>query len=279
MLIPTIIGMSILIFVMMRLLPGDIVDAMVGMDATVSDEARQSLRESFGLADPWPVQYVRWMGELLQGDLGTSFRSREPISTQLLRALPITLQLAVLAIVMSVVVAIPLAGMLGIPATPSMRVRVVRRGAGAVRFALDEAALGMPAADAAFSARADATLSVAGARRRGWRDALPLPGRRGRAHRAHHHQAPVEDDDDGDCGGAAACAPALAATVSFYARVRLPAAAAAVPAAVLRPAAALIARAVLGAALPAFLSGIAADYATWAVGGQRGGVAKSGAGR
>lgn len=107
-LVPTLIGMSILIFVMMRLLPGDIVDAMVGMDSTVTDEAKQQLRESFGLADPWPVQYVKWMGEILRGDLGTSFRSREPITDQLLRALPITLELAILAILMSIPVAIPL---------------------------------------------------------------------------------------------------------------------------------------------------------------------------
>ena len=107
-LIPTLIGMSILIFVMMRLLPGDIVDAMVGMDSTVTDEAKQQLRESFGLADPWPVQYATWMGNVLKGDLGTSFRSREPITDQLLRALPITLELAILAILMSIPVAIPL---------------------------------------------------------------------------------------------------------------------------------------------------------------------------
>jgi peptide/nickel transport system permease protein len=107
-LIPTLIGMSMLIFVMMRLLPGDIVDAMVGMDSTVTDEAKQELREAFGLADPWPVQYTRWMGEILRGDLGTSFRSREPITDQLLRALPITLELAFLAILISIPVAIPL---------------------------------------------------------------------------------------------------------------------------------------------------------------------------
>ena len=107
-LIPTLIGMSLLIFVMMRLLPGDIVDAMVGMDSTVTDEAKEELRAAFGLTDPWPVQYTRWIGEILRGDLGTSFRSREPITDQLLRALPITLELAFLAILMSIPVAIPL---------------------------------------------------------------------------------------------------------------------------------------------------------------------------
>jgi peptide/nickel transport system permease protein len=107
-LIPTLIGMSLLIFVMLRLLPGDIVDAMVGLDSTITPEAKEALRVSFGLADPWPVQYVRWIGELLRGDLGTSFRSREPITDQLIRALPITLELAFLAIFMSIPVAIPL---------------------------------------------------------------------------------------------------------------------------------------------------------------------------
>lgn len=108
MLIPTLIGMSLLIFVMLRMLPGDIVDALVGLDPTITEEAKNELRDSFGLNDPWPIQYGRWIGELLQGDLGTSFRSREPIANQLWRALPITLELAFLAIVLSVVVAIPL---------------------------------------------------------------------------------------------------------------------------------------------------------------------------
>lgn len=107
-LIPTLIGMSLLIFVMMRLLPGDIVDAMVGMDSTVTEEAKAEMRAAFGLSDPWPVQYTKWIGGILQGDLGTSFRSREPITAQLLRALPITLELAFLAILMSIPVAIPL---------------------------------------------------------------------------------------------------------------------------------------------------------------------------
>jgi peptide/nickel transport system permease protein len=107
-LIPTLIGMSLIIFVMLRLLPGDIVDAMVGMDPTITEEAKYDLRTSFGLNDPWPIQYIKWLGEILTGDLGTSFRSREPITDQLLRALPITVELAALAILMSIPVAIPL---------------------------------------------------------------------------------------------------------------------------------------------------------------------------
>lgn len=107
-LIPTLLGMSFLIFVMVRLLPGDIVDALVGLDPTVTDQEKYELREVFGLNDPWPIQYGKWLWEMGQGDLGTSFRSREPISEQIWRALPITVELAVLAIIFSIIVAIPL---------------------------------------------------------------------------------------------------------------------------------------------------------------------------
>jgi len=107
-LVPTLIGMSFLIFAMVRLLPGDIVDALVGLDPTFTEEQKNVLRESFGLNDPWPIQYAKWLGGMVQGDFGTSFRSREPITEQILRALPITLELAILAIVFSIIVAIPL---------------------------------------------------------------------------------------------------------------------------------------------------------------------------
>lgn len=107
-LVPTLIGMSFLIFAMVRLLPGDIVDALVGLDPTFTEEEKNVLRESFGLNDPWPIQYAKWVGGMVQGDFGTSFRSREPITEQILRALPITIELAILAIVFSIIVAIPL---------------------------------------------------------------------------------------------------------------------------------------------------------------------------
>ncbi|MEZ4869751.1 MAG: ABC transporter permease [Caldilineaceae bacterium] len=107
-LLPTLVGMSFLIFAMVRLLPGDIVDALVGMDPTITEEQKFELRGSFGLNDPWPVQYVKWVGGIFQGDLGLSFRSREPITDHLVRALPITIELALLSILLSIVVAVPL---------------------------------------------------------------------------------------------------------------------------------------------------------------------------
>jgi peptide/nickel transport system permease protein len=108
MLIPTLLGMALLIFVMVRLLPGDFVDALVGADSTISAESKEALRASYGLSEPLPVQFARWIGELARGELGVSFRTGQPIGKILRSSLPITLELAVLSLLLSVVVAIPL---------------------------------------------------------------------------------------------------------------------------------------------------------------------------
>ncbi len=107
-LVPTLIGMSIIIFTMVRLMPGDIVDELVGIDNQVTPEAKAELRRAFGLDDPIPVQYVKWVYQISQGDLGRSYRTRQPITEQLVRALPVTIELALLALSVSVVVAVPL---------------------------------------------------------------------------------------------------------------------------------------------------------------------------
>jgi peptide/nickel transport system permease protein len=108
MLVPTLIGMSLLIFLMLRLLPGDIVDILVGPDAQADTAARAKLREAMGLSDPLYLQYLKWLGDLLTGDPGTSLRSGKPVSELLANALPITIELAVLAVIMATVVAVPL---------------------------------------------------------------------------------------------------------------------------------------------------------------------------
>jgi peptide/nickel transport system permease protein len=108
MLIPTLVGMSILIFLMLRLLPGDVVDIMMGTDAQAGTEARERLRESLGLADPLPIQYINWVGGMFQGDFGESLRTGRPVVDILLSALPITVQLAFFAVLIAVVVAVPL---------------------------------------------------------------------------------------------------------------------------------------------------------------------------
>jgi peptide/nickel transport system permease protein len=107
-LFPTLFGMSLLVFCMLRLLPGDIVDLMTGGDIPASAETKARLRSAFGLDQPIPVQYVNWISHVVRGDFGTSFRSGEPITTILERSLPITLELTLLAVVLASACAIPL---------------------------------------------------------------------------------------------------------------------------------------------------------------------------
>ncbi len=107
-LVPTLIGMSLLIFLMLRLLPGDVVDLMTAGQEQATDDAKRKLREAFGLADPLPVQYIKWVLGLLRGDPGKSLRSGQPIAEALGQALPVTFELTVLAVIIATTVAIPL---------------------------------------------------------------------------------------------------------------------------------------------------------------------------
>ena len=106
--IPTLIGASLLVFVMMRLLPGDVVDLLIGSELTLSAEQRASLRAMLGVDQPWYSQYLNWMGGVLSGNLGVSLRSSQEVSTLLMQRLPVTLELAIFAALLSWVVAIPL---------------------------------------------------------------------------------------------------------------------------------------------------------------------------
>jgi peptide/nickel transport system permease protein len=108
MLVPTLIGMSIIIFLMLRLLPGDIVDIIAGADSQTDSASRAKLRNAMGLSDPIPTQYAKWMWGLLHGDPGNSLRSGKPVADLLWKALPITFELAILSVLMATIVAIPL---------------------------------------------------------------------------------------------------------------------------------------------------------------------------
>src|SRR3990170_6956865 len=90
-------ALSMLIFLLIRLVPGDAVTLWIGQEGTMTPEVQKTLRKMFGLTDPLPVQYLRWLGDLLQGDLGYSFRSRLPVAQLMGRSLPITIELAAMA--------------------------------------------------------------------------------------------------------------------------------------------------------------------------------------
>jgi peptide/nickel transport system permease protein len=98
----------VLVFALIRLVPGDAVTMWMGQEGTMRPEVQQTLRKMFGLSDPPHVQYLRWLGDLVRGDLGYSFRSRLPVLPLLTQALPVTLQLAAMAVLISALVALPL---------------------------------------------------------------------------------------------------------------------------------------------------------------------------
>jgi peptide/nickel transport system permease protein len=103
----TLFGVSILIFMLVRLLPGDVVDATSG-EPGGDPAAREALREALGLNDPLPIQYFSWIGGFFTGDPGESLRSGEPLMTLLSRSLPITLEIVVLGVIIALVIGVPL---------------------------------------------------------------------------------------------------------------------------------------------------------------------------
>ncbi|MGH7332541.1 MAG: ABC transporter permease [Candidatus Rokuibacteriota bacterium] len=102
----TLLGLTVLIFLMLRLIPGTVVEQMIGADAVVSPDMVEQLRRFFGLDQPWYVQYGRWLGQLVQGDLGTSWRTGKPVIQLIGERLPVTLELTAGAVVFAVVLGI-----------------------------------------------------------------------------------------------------------------------------------------------------------------------------
>jgi len=118
--IAALLGVSVVIFLLVRLLPGTIVDILAGGEGQLSPVQQAAVRHQFGLDRPLPVQYLFWLGSMLRGDLGWSFRSGQPVAPLLISRLPITIELAVLSIVGVSLVGIPL----GILASVSRSTRV-----------------------------------------------------------------------------------------------------------------------------------------------------------
>src|SRR5215204_165367 len=106
--IPTLILVSIGIFLMVRLLPGDIIDILFGGDQTASEEVKQQAREQLGLNGSYAEQYWRWITGVLQGDFGFSLRNAEPVSNIVLDSLGVTLELVFLALLIATLVGVPL---------------------------------------------------------------------------------------------------------------------------------------------------------------------------
>ncbi len=105
--LPTLLGISVLVFGAMQAIPGDFVDIMIGLGPDVSEEQREAIAKSYGLDAPVPVQYLVWLRDTLRGDLGSSLRTGEPVAREILNRLPATLELAALATLASLVIAVP----------------------------------------------------------------------------------------------------------------------------------------------------------------------------
>ena len=110
--VPTLFGASILIFVLMRLVPGDIAEILVYQTGTESSAVQQKqiqqIREELGLNRPVVVQYLAWLGNAVRGDFGYSYTQRRPVTDILKERFPRSMELAFLTIVVAIVWAIPL---------------------------------------------------------------------------------------------------------------------------------------------------------------------------
>lgn len=105
-LIPAMLAMSAIVFFIIRFVPGDPAMVMLGLRST--PENLQALRQELHLDEPVWVQYASWLRNVATGDLGVDYRTHEPIRDQLLSRLPVTLEMAFLAMLMSALMGIPL---------------------------------------------------------------------------------------------------------------------------------------------------------------------------
>src|SRR5712691_9367815 len=103
--VPTLFGVTIVVFSLVRLLPGDAV-SMLLQDYAYAKDADE-MRARLGLDLPFHVQYFAWLGGLLQGNLGTSLRSNEPVTLELSNRMPVTAELGLMAMVIGLLIAVP----------------------------------------------------------------------------------------------------------------------------------------------------------------------------
>ncbi len=103
--IPVMLMVATAVFLLLRLTPGDPAGVILGPDAT--EDRRRELRRELGLEDPLPVQYVRWLGKVAQGDLGRSLFLNKPVTAALLERAQPTLLLTAMALTVSIAIGLP----------------------------------------------------------------------------------------------------------------------------------------------------------------------------
>ncbi len=106
--IPTVLLVTLIVFVLVRLVPGDVVDLIIGTQNFLSEEQIHQMYEDFGLDKPLISQYFIWLKSLFTGNLGVSLRTGEEVADLLVQRLPVTLELSLLSILFSIIIGIPL---------------------------------------------------------------------------------------------------------------------------------------------------------------------------
>ena len=101
----TLFLITVIVFAGVRMIPGDPARVMAGTEADAA--GLEEIRQKYGLRDPVPVQYLKWAGRALRGDLGESIRTKEPVLRLIRQKLPITLQLALYSLVIALLIAVP----------------------------------------------------------------------------------------------------------------------------------------------------------------------------
>ena len=107
-LVPTLLFVSLIVFVSMRLIPGDVIDLMLAQNDIATGQDRARIEAALGLDQPVYVQYFTWLGNVVTGDFGRSLWNNVPVTEQLLATMPITFELGFLALIVALTVALPI---------------------------------------------------------------------------------------------------------------------------------------------------------------------------
>jgi peptide/nickel transport system permease protein len=107
-LVPVLFVLTVVVFSFVEMLPGNIIDTLVGTEGNNDPEVRKILEKEYGLDQPVYVRYAKWLGRTVQGDLGTSLVTRRPVAVELTSGIPATAYLAVVGISLSMLIAVPL---------------------------------------------------------------------------------------------------------------------------------------------------------------------------
>jgi peptide/nickel transport system permease protein len=136
----TLLGVSIVTFLFVRLIPGDAITARLGTSTALSADQLSRMRAFFGLDQPLHLQYLAWLGSILHGDAGFSVRSGQPVTAEIAGRLPVTIELALAAALVALALGIPLGLVSALrPASP---LDLLARGFGLVGLALPNFWLG-----------------------------------------------------------------------------------------------------------------------------------------